>query len=73
MSVCGLPAGSGGWGLGWGHCGGRAQESTGPWGPQAFLLMLVAQLGASVVSSVKWGEGDFSFLSPNWTLSFQAL
>lgn len=45
----------------------------GPWGPQAFLLMLVAQLGASVVSSVKWGEGAFSFLSPNWTLSFQAL
>lgn len=26
----GLPAGSGGWRLGCGHCGGRAQESTGP-------------------------------------------
>ena len=26
----GLPAGSGGWRLGCGHCGGRAQESMGP-------------------------------------------
>ena len=46
---------------------GRPQERAGPGGPQAFLFMLAAQLGASVVSSVKWGEGSFSFQSPNWT------
>lgn len=32
-----------------------------PLGPQAFLLMLMAQWGASVVSSVQWGEGALSF------------
>lgn len=40
---------------------GQSPRDHGPLGPQAFLLMLMAQWGASVVSSVQWGEGALSF------------
>ena len=60
-------------GTGMGTPLGQSPRLHGALGSPGLLLMPVAQLGASVVSSVKWGEGAFSFLSPNWTLSFQAL
>ena len=45
----------------WAPWGQSPREHRGPRDPQAFLLMLVAQWGASVVSSVQWGVGALSF------------
>lgn len=44
-----------------GTVGAEPKRAQGPRDPQAFLLMLVAQRGASVVSSVQWGKGALSF------------